>query len=192
MITGVRAALLLLRNGLLQEQAVIQRILDEFCEDVLFLSYGVLQGETENHKSYLAAFYEEEFDDAESAVASTQKRPTVPRKKIQAYLSRAQGIPGNPSDNQEVARTITKTFSGFVHGASSQIMDICIGTLPRFHVHGMLGTFRMREYEHDIWNYFERGIASFGIAAAAFNDRELLEYVASQKRNFEIQSGRDD
>jgi hypothetical protein len=48
----------------------------------------------------------------------------------------------------------------------------------------------MREYEHDIWNYFERGIASFACAAAAFNDRELLEYVASQKRKFEIQTGR--
>jgi hypothetical protein len=47
-ISGLRAALLLLRNGLLQEQAVIQRVLDEFCEDVLFLSYGALQGETGN------------------------------------------------------------------------------------------------------------------------------------------------
>ena len=30
---------------------------------------------------------------------------------------------------------------------------------PRFHVRGMLGTARMAEYETDIWNYFERGMA---------------------------------
>jgi hypothetical protein len=141
-ITGLRAALLLLRNGLLQEQAVIHRVLDEFCDDVLFLSYGVLQGETETHKTFLAAFYQGEFDNPQSAVSSTQKRATVPRKKIQAYLARAEGISGSPSDNQEVARTLSKAFSGFVHGASPQIMDMYIGNPPHFHVHGMLGTFR--------------------------------------------------
>lgn len=191
-ITGLRAALLLLRHGLLQEQAVIERVLDELCEDVLFLSYGVLKGETETHKSFLAAFYEEEFDNAESAVDSTQKRATVPRRKIQAYLARVEGIIGNPSDNQEVSRTLSKAFSGFVHGASPQIMDMFIGNPPHFHVHGMLGTFRMREYEHDIWNYFDRGIATFAVAAGAFRDPELLGYLASQKRNFEVQSGRED
>ena len=191
-ITWLRAAIVLLRHGLLQEQAVIERVLDEFCEDVLFLSYGILEGETETHKSFLTAFYEEEFDNPESAVDSAQKRPTVPRRKIQAYLAKVKGILGNPSDNQNASRTLTKAFSGFVHGASPQIMDMYVGKPPRFHVQGMLGTFRMQEYSHDIWNYFERGIATFAIAAGAFRDRELLEYLASRKRNFELESGRED
>ena len=87
-ITGLRAAHVLFKQGLLEEQAVIERVVDEFHEDVLFLSYGILQGETENHKSFLAGFYQEEFDNAESAFHSTQKRPILSRDKIQAYLAR--------------------------------------------------------------------------------------------------------
>lgn len=193
-ITGLRATLLLLRNGLVQEQAVIQRVLDELREDVTFLAYGIIKGEldTNLHKSFLEAFYEEEFDNPENPVASTQKRPMVPRRKIQAYLARIEGIVGNPSFNQEVTRTLSKAYSGFVHGASPQIMDMYGGNPPHFHVRGMLGTPRMRECEHDIWNYFDRGIGTFVIAACVFNDRELVAHLSSQKRNFEVQSGRDD
>ena len=56
-VTGLRGADLLLSYGLVQEQAVIERVVDEFHEDVLFLSYGILRGESELHKAFLAAFY---------------------------------------------------------------------------------------------------------------------------------------
>jgi hypothetical protein len=190
LISGLRAAHVLLKQGLLQEQAVIERVVDEFCEDVLFLSYGIMEGETERHKSFLAGFYQEEFDNTESAFDSTQKRPTLSRDKIRAYLARVEGMTGNPSDNQEQSRTLSKAFSGFVHGASPQIMDMYIGNPPHFHVRGMLGTFRMAEYEFDIWNYFYRGIMAFGFAAKAFGDEELFQKTLIQKRNFEIQTGR--
>jgi len=192
-ITGLHAALLLLRNGLVQEQAVIQRVLGEFQEDILFLAYGIMNGELKNdlHKSFLEAFYEEEFDNPKDALTSTQKRPMVPRRKIQAYLARVKGIAGNPSFNQEVARTVTKAFSGFVHGASPQIMDMYGGNPPHFHVRGMLGTPRMPEYEHDIWNFFDRGIATFVITAILFQDQELAGHLLSEKLNFEVQTGRE-
>ena len=44
------------------------------------------------------------------------------------------------------------------------------GNPPHFHVRGMLGTPRMVEYERDIWNYFERGMADFVIAAGILGD----------------------
>ncbi len=193
-ITGLRAAHLLLRQGLVQEQAVIERVLGELQEDVLFLADGFMKGKliTEPHKSFLAGFYQEEFDNPASPIDSTQKRPMVPRRKIQAYLARVEGIIGNPSYNQEVARTLSKAFSGFVHAASPQIMEMFGGNPPHFHVRGMLGTPRIREYEHDIWNYFDRGMATFAVAAGAFGDRELFQRIFSQKRNFEVRSGRDD
>jgi len=194
MITGLRAAHLLLRNGLVQEQATIQRVLSDLQEDVLFLVYGILKNElsTKPHETFLAAFYEEEFDNPQSAIDSTQRRLMVPRRKIQAYLARADTGIGNPSYNQEVARTLHKAFSGFVHAASPQIMDMYGGNPPYFHVHGMLGTPRMAEYEHDIWNYFDRGIATFAAAATGLGDHELFAWLLSEKRNFELKSGRED
>jgi hypothetical protein len=191
-ITGLRAALLLLRNGLLQEQAVMQRVLDELREDAVFLAHGILQGELEgDHKKFLDSFYEEEFDNPESAFDSTQKRTMLSRDKIQAYLARIKGSVGNPSDNQEVARSLTKAFSGFVHAASPQTMEMYGGDPPHFHVYGMIGTERMQPAEKEIWYYFDRGITTFILAAGAFFDREVVDYLISQKREFAKATGRE-
>lgn len=191
-ITGLRAAYLLLRHGLVQEEAVIHRVLGDLIEDVLFLAYGILNNDlTERlHESYLTDFYQEEFDNPENPLGSTQKRSSVPRRKIQAYLARADLRIGNPSHNQEVFRTLHQAFSGFVHAASVQILDMYGGNPPHFHVRGMLGTPRMPEYERDIWNYFERGMADFVIAAGVLGDRELQQILLSQKEKFDADSQR--
>lgn len=171
---------------LVPEQAVICRVLGDLQEDVLFLSLGITncELETRSHKLFLDAFYEEEFDNPESALDSTQKRPMLSRQKIQAYIaeSGAKASIGNRSLNQEVTRTIFKAFSGFVHGASPQIMDMYGGNPGHFHVHGMLGTPRMKEFERDIWNYFERGLATFCIAAGTFGDQDLPRWLLAQKK----------
>src|SRR5215813_12844946 len=98
----------------------------------------------------------------------------------------------NPSHNQRVIRTLQQAFSGFVHAASSQIMDMYGGDPPQFHVRGMLGTWRMPEFEYDIWNYFERAFAAFAFVAMAFGDQELANRILSQQQTFHIQTGRND
>jgi hypothetical protein len=91
-LTGLRAARLLLENGLLQEQGALQRILDELHEDVSFLALAVIYDDhTPLHQAYLDAFYEEEFD-AETALESTQKRPMISRQKIRAYIARRERL----------------------------------------------------------------------------------------------------
>jgi hypothetical protein len=191
-ITGLRAELLLVRNGLLQEQGVIERVLDELGEDVLFLVYGIRNGDldTKWHKHFLDSFYQEEFDTPENPFKSTQKRPMVRRSKIQAYLANVKGLGFNPSDVQEVSRTLSKAFSGFVHGASPQIMEMYGGTPPHFHVHGMLGTSVMAAHEKQIWYYFDRGIGSFICATTVFPAEELCKYLLVQKQNFSTATGR--
>lgn len=189
-ISGLSAALLLLKHGLLQEQAVIQRVLGELHEDVLFLSFGIFKKELSGqlHQAFLADFYQETFEDSVTLIA--QKRHIVPRRKIQAYLASADSKVGNPSKNQEVAWSLFQAFSGFVHAVSSQIMDMYVGNPPRFYVRGMLGTPRVKEYERSIWNYFERGMAVFVIAAGILGDVELHKRLFAQKQSFDEQSTR--
>src|SRR5690348_18017446 len=53
-VSGLRAAHLLLESGFLQEQAVLQRTLDEINEDILFLAVAVTNGaRTEQHDRFL-------------------------------------------------------------------------------------------------------------------------------------------
>jgi len=114
----------------------------------------------------------------------------VKRKRIHAYIARIEGTGNDQSRNTEISRTMSKAYSGFVHGASPQIMDMYLGDPPHFHVRGMIGTIRMTEYEFDIWNYFYRGIMAFGFAAKALGDDELFRTILMQQRDFEMQSGR--
>ncbi len=115
-VTSLRAISVLNNAGLLQEQAALQRTLDELEEDVVFLCFGLIFRElTDLHTEYLAAFYEEEFDNPDSAIGSTQKRPMIPRKKIRAFISKDRGTGYDQSSTIEVGRTISKTYSGWLY-----------------------------------------------------------------------------
>ncbi len=112
------------------------------------------------HEQYLSFFWEEEIDESGNMIDSKQKRGMVSRQKIRAYLSKVEGEVLDPSRSIELSRTLNKTYSGFVHGASPQIMDLYGGTPPHFHVNGMLGTIRINETTNDLWNYMYRTFLS--------------------------------
>lgn len=177
LVSTLHAARLLMEHGFVQEQAALQRMLDEMQEDITFLAFAVIFNDmTPLHQSYLDAFFEEEFD-ADTALESTQKRPMVPRKKIRAYIARAEGAPMDPSRGVELSRTLSKTYSGYVHAASPHIMDMYGGSPPKFYMRGMRGTERHREHRADLWNYFYRSIIALAFAAKAFGDEGLFAQI---------------
>ena len=98
---------------------------------------------------------------------------------------------GDPSTGVKLSRTINKGYSGYVHGASPQIMDLYGGNPPRFHVHGMGGTERQEEHRHDLWNYFFRSIVAFALAAKAFGDEELFRRIREYHFEFDKAAGRN-
>lgn len=177
-VSTLHSARILLECGFIQEQAALQRMLDEFFEDIKFLTYAVISNEaTELHLAYLKNFYEEELDKPEDPIGSKQKRPMPSRQKICAYLAKIKGGGLDPSTAVAVTRTISKAYSGYVHGASPQIMEMYGGNPPRFYVSGMAGTPLFADHRDDLWNYFYRGICVFAIAAKAFGDNALFSSI---------------
>lgn len=61
-VSGLRAALLLLEQGYIQEQAAVCRMVDEACEDVSFLALGLIVEETDLHRQFLQEFFLEDFE----------------------------------------------------------------------------------------------------------------------------------
>lgn len=190
-VSTLHAARLLMKHGFFQEQAALQRMLDEMQEDITFLAFSVIFDDTTPlHQHYLDAFFLEEFD-ADSAIASTQKRPMVPRSKVQGYIARMKGSALDPSSGIELARTVSKAYSGYVHAASPHIMDMYGGNPAKFHVRGMLGTPRHHEHQADLWNYFYRSIIAFAFVAKAFGDDSLFQTIHQFLRDFELLSGKN-
>jgi hypothetical protein len=179
-VSGLNAALVLLDSGYVQELGALQRMLDEFNEDIGFLSIGVIYNDiTELHKRYLEAFYLEEFGQGK------QERPMIPRKNIRAFVAQSQAGGPDPYSAIMAGKTVSKAYSGFVHGASPHIMDMYGGDPPRFHVRGMLGTPRIAEHEEDLWNYIYRGIISCAFAAKAFGDDDMFNSIREYRNKFE-------
>ena len=190
-VSTLEATRILMVSGFLQEQGVLQRVLDELHEDISFLAFAVIyNNRTPLHDEYLEAFYEEEFD-ADSALASTQKRAMIPRKKIRAYLAQSECAALDPSSGVEVSRTISKAYSGYVHAASPHIMDMYGGIPLRFHVRGMKGSPRQLEHREDLWNYFYRSVAAFAFVAKAFGDDALFDRIREFCVEFEAQAGKN-
>lgn len=192
-ISTLHSARILLECGFIQEQAAMQRMLDEFQEDITFLSYAIIFNDvTELHRAYLNAFYEEEFDKPDDSIGSTQKRPMVSRQKIRASLAKIEGSGLDPSSWVALTRTISKAYSGYVHGASPHIMEMYGGNPPKFHVSGMAGTPRFADHRDDLWNYFYRGICVFGLAAKAFGDDALFSRIQHYRDEFAERAGKAD
>jgi len=114
----------------------------------------------------------------------------IPRKKIRAYLSRIEAPLFDQSKAVELMRTLNKAYSGFVHGASPQLMDMYGGNPPKYHISGMLGTPRIKQHSDDLWNYFYRGIITFVVAAKAFGDDEIFSKIRDFSEYFQSLSGR--
>jgi hypothetical protein len=189
--SAVRAARLLLEHGFVQEQAMLHRVIDETNEDILFLVYAVINDKiTPLHERYLASFWEEEVDESGDPLKSEQKREMIPRKKIRAYIANIEGAPIDPSRGIELSRTISKAYSGFIHGASPHIMDTYGATPPRFHTQGMLGTPRIEEHKDDLWNYMYRSFLSHILMAKALGAGKHVEIMVRHKERFEQNAGK--
>ena len=188
--SGLNASLVLLQSGYVQELGALFRMLDEYNEDILFLCQAIQKGKiTDLHKKYLTAFYQEEFDNPNNTFLSTQNRSIIPRKKIRAAISRIPEQDLNPSDFQELHRTISQAYSGYVHAASTHVMEMYGGNPPKFHVTGMLGTPRIAEFTKNIWDYFYRGLITITIVSRAFNQKNLVIELNKFRTYVEEQSG---
>jgi len=176
-ISGLNASLILLEKGFTQELGALFRTLDEFHEDICFLALPkVSEMElTETHVKYLDDFFQEEFDVPNNAILSTQKRKTIPRKKIHAIIANFGNGGLNPHDGKELLRTISQTYSGYIHGASCHICEMIEGGSFKYYLSGMPGTYRQSEFEYNYWDYAYRGLITTVMAAKALGDGNIVD-----------------
>lgn len=190
-VSGLNASLLLLEAGYTQELGALFRTLDEFHEDIGFLALPIV-GDidiTDTHIKYLEHFFQEEFDNPDNAILSTQKRETIPRKKIRAIIASFGKSGLNPHDSQELSRTISQAYSGYVHGASCHICEMVGGDPLKYHLSGMPGTYRQSEFVYNYWDYAYRGLITTALAAKALGDGDVVDKAYKYIDHFESVTG---
>jgi hypothetical protein len=95
-------------------------------------------------------------------------------KKIHAAISRIPEQELNPSDNQELHRTVSQVYSDYIHAASTQAMDMYGGNPSRFNVSGMLDTPRIPEFTENAWDYFYRRLMAIMMVALTFKHLSMV------------------
>ena len=183
-ISGLKAIQLLADHGLTQEQGALQRILDDIDEDIIFLSDAKISGVvTKLHKDYLDDFWREPFNNPNPMRADLDYR-AVPRKKIRAHASRFFSDE-DPATAVMTSKSLQKAYSSFIHASAVPTMDIYSGFPARFQVEGLLGTPALEDAQHDIWNYFYRGLCATAVAAVALRDNECFRTTYAYSKQFE-------
>lgn len=175
-ISGLNAVAVLLNSGYVQEAGVLFRTLDEIQEDIFFLTTAETNGaKTERHNQYLEAFYAEAVFSRADGSLEIPKPNMVPRKKIRAHTINTLGQGVNTSHAVTVGESVGTAYSGYVHAASENIMDMYGGDPPHFHLTGMRGTPRVAEFARDAENYIFRGLMATIVVGRAFGDRPLVD-----------------
>ena len=159
LVSTLNAALVLLHHGYVHEVAALCRMVDDFWNEILFM-IQTLDGDKLNkdQERFLADFFQEEFEDVEDPLGSSQKRETVPRRKIFAAVAQLGSQHVNPFDGQSAAAIIHRTLSGYTHGAYPHIMELYDGNPPRVHMTGMPGTPQEEVWRQQLIGYIHRGI----------------------------------
>jgi hypothetical protein len=141
LISTLNAAFILYQHAYPQEVGALCRMADDFSNEVMFILLPQAGEEVDEvQRQFLENFFHEELDKPADPLGSEQKRVTVPARKIHAAFAKLASNEINPSDAQEMLRTIHQAFSGYVHGAYPHIMELYGGNPPRFHLSGMPNT----------------------------------------------------
>lgn len=189
-VSGLNAVGVLLAAGYVQEVGVLFRTLDETHEDIGFLATAETKGGcTEHHKKFLDAFYAEAVLSRSEGSFEIPKPDLVPRKKVRAHTLNILGAGVNVSQALAASESVSTAYSGYVHGASENIMDLYGGSPPHFHVAGMRGTSRVATFADDVQNYIYRGLIATIMCAKAFGDRALVDDLCSFLDKYEKTNG---
>lgn len=189
-ISGLNSSYILLSHGYTQEVGVIFRTLDEFHEDIFFLCIPLNgQEKSKLHEDYLKDFFQEEYDNPNSAFLSSQIRNTISRRNIHSALAENLKDVLNPSDGKRNFRSLSQTYSGYVHGTSVHIIEMINGENLKYSLNGMPATYRQNEFIFNYWDYAYRGITTMMHVAYTFGYNEIVSKCLAFRDTFEKETG---
>jgi hypothetical protein len=125
--SGLRAAIVLVQAGYLQETCVLLRTLQEFVHDLDLVIGGFID---ENVRPTLekrvTEYFSHDMRTPADMMADTSKTASMPRKNVYAAVGRSLS-PNNPYHLRQLTKAIEEAYSGYVHGAYQHTMEMYDG-----------------------------------------------------------------
>ena len=140
MVSGIRAAMLLVDNGFVTESACLLRIVSDLALEIVAVAEGELRGEpTEAQRAFVAAFFARKYASGEVSLQQEKKRYVSREELMKTHvrLAKTAGVDGEQLRN--MMRTLVGVYDGYVHGAYSTAMELYHGGRHEFMLRGHEG-----------------------------------------------------
>ena len=152
--SNLRAGWLLINHGFVYEWSVIQRLLDETIENILFLLYkNQADNQSTLHERFLQEFYTEDIDDKGDLQGG--RIDSLPRGEIRRFVSGVhkdiRGRTGMLLLNQEILQGLYRYGSGYIHGRATAIMTLYDLRRNLFRTDGLDDEKRLGIAREDFW-----------------------------------------
>lgn len=176
-VSGLNALLVLFQAGYVTEMGVLIRTIGDCINDIYFLLEHFPDITPEVEK-YLSNFFSEDLE--ETSIAQDQERKTHRTKARKIYASRARLLSEhiNFSVGRDMVYKIYSVYSGYVHAAYPNIMEMYGGEPPhKFHLQGMKGTPRIADWEEILIAFIRSTTLVFGYIAEKYDMTDLVQEI---------------
>lgn len=141
MVSGIRAAMLLIDNGFLPESACLLRIVSDLSLEIVSVAEGELRGQpTKAQQDFVAEFFARRSPAGDSGPKQDKKRYMSREELMKTHARLAMAARVDGDDLRDKMRTVAGVYDGFVHGSYSSAMELYDGSRRQFMLHGLEGT----------------------------------------------------
>ena len=189
MVSGLRAASLLLNAGYVTEQTILCRAVNEAQEDITFLVLAMVDNSNPPLLSkYLESFFAEDATrDALARGLHPKGRPIPSRKEIQNYIAR-HSMFGSDDPHGAVGQSLAigHVLSSFTHAASPSIMQLYNPASRAFLTGGIpTSSSIIPAHIDDFENYIFRGLIAVAMAAKILAPTDFSQQCFEEIKQYE-------
>jgi hypothetical protein len=140
MVSGTRAAMLLIDNGFLPESACLLRIVSDLSLEVVAVAEGELRGQpTKAQQDFVAEFFARKSFGEDPGLKREKKRYVSREELMKTHVRLATAVRVDGEDLRDKMLAVASVYDGFVHGSYSSAMELYQGSRHHFMLQGHEG-----------------------------------------------------
>ena len=175
MVSGIRAAMLLIDNGFVAEAASLVRIVSDLALEIVAVAEGELRdSRTKAQQDFVAEFFaRKSIGEDDNSLQQAKKRYVNREELMKTHVRLAKDAGLDGEGLRDLMRTIAGVYDGYVHGSYSSSMELYHGERHEFMLRGHEGTEQRVVYRTALSGKLHEVIQAISMIALVARDEGL-------------------
>jgi hypothetical protein len=176
-VSGLNALLVLFQAGYVTEMGVLIRMMSD-CMNAIYFLLEHFPDKTPEVERYMSHFFSDTEDEAEIVLSENRRIHRTKVKKIHESRARLLSEHINFAVGRDMVYRHYSDYSGYVHAAYLSAMELYAGEQDhKFHLRGMKGTSRIRNWETVFVALIRSSTLVFGYMAEKYDKANLIHEI---------------